>query len=114
VSPKTTVGDVDNHSKKDHRANYASNNNNNAWIEMKADLNFIRIVRDNWPRCRLALPRFTFFIFKAISITATVSWEIDIWILTAMFKANLSAFTRIKRIVVVTAVLAIPPFLTRI
>jgi len=112
VSLKTTVRDVDNHSKKDHSSNCASNNNNNARIEMKADLNFIRIVRDNWLRGRLTLPRFTFFLFKAISIIAvsSSSWEIDILVLTARTKANLPAFTRI---VGDTASLAIPPCLTQ-
>jgi len=79
---------------------------------MKADLqlNFIGIVRGNWPRRRLALTRFTFFLFNTICITATVSWEIDILILTARTKTNLFAFTRI---VGDAAALTIPPCLAR-
>lgn len=42
------VSDVCNYSKKDYGINCVFNDNNNVWIEMEVDLNFIGIVRDNW------------------------------------------------------------------
>lgn len=89
------VSDVCNYSKKDYGFNCVFNDNNNVWIEMEVDLNFIGIVRDNWLWRRFVLIWFIFFFFEIVFVIVIVSWEINILVLIVIMEVNFFIFIRI-------------------